>query len=122
MPEGGQPIERFVGELTSAEGIFDAITDDIVTDAMRNVEDLPDIQVPLPIIRGLGFDDLFGRLLTFPIDTSKITRTAGRILGDFSVPVLGVVGGGLTIGPNLYENIKERAPWHETTSDLFIDG
>ena len=100
--------------IASPDTLFNAATDDNLLTWLRNApRGIPDLVVTLPILRGLGLDDMIGPI-TRTYDGTAILRTVGRTVGDVGATPLLLTGYALTIGPNLVENIADHASWSNT--------
>lgn len=107
--------------LTSPDTYFNATTDDDLLTWLRNApRSVPDLVVTLPILRGMGLDEVIGPI-SRTYDGAAVLRTIGRTAGDVGATPLLLVGYGLTIGPNLVENVSAGASWTDTRADLLID-
>ncbi len=98
------------------------LTDERALQWMKQAEDLPPVKFALPIIKGFGLDDIPAPLIK-TISSDATVRTAGRLLSSYEMSPLGIaVGTILTVGPNLYQNITNRAPFSRIAADVIIDG
>ena len=76
-------LEGLVQTILKPSTGYGALTDRNLLEWMRNApRDMPNLVIPIPIIRGTGWDDLFGKSLTEVFDGTAITRTVGRTIGD----------------------------------------
>ena len=98
------------------------LTDEKVLAWMKKVKGLPPVKFALPIIKGFGLDDIPAPLIK-TVSSDATVRTAGRLLSSYEMSPLGIaVGTILTVGPNLYQNITNRAPLSRIAADIIIDG
>jgi hypothetical protein len=89
---------------------------------MKKSEGLPDVKFVLPIISGMGFDDVPTPLIK-TVSSDLAIRSVGRALGNWELNPLSYIPGTiLTIGPNLYHNIENGMPFQRIKADLLIDG
>ena len=114
------PLDYLADQFRQPEFFWDLITDKHVAAWMRTVRNSPPVTLVLPMLRGLGMDEVAGPLVqTF--DSSFWVRSAGRLVGDASAVPLLIVGWGITLAPEQIRNVRTGAPWNEFAADGMID-
>jgi hypothetical protein len=114
-------LEALWKTITGADTLFSAATQDEIIDWAKRADGLQELLVPTPIIRGMGLDEYFGKPLAYAVDSNALTRAYGRTVGDISNPGLFLIGLGITITPNLTDNLAEGSPWNITLADVIVD-
>lgn len=113
-------LDRLADQFRELEFFWDVITDRHVAAWMRTVRNSPPVTLVLPMLRGLGMDEVAGPLVqTF--DSSFWVRSVGRFFGDASAAPLFVIGWGITLAPAQIRNVSTGAPWNDFVADGIVD-
>jgi hypothetical protein len=113
-------LDYLADQFRQPKFFWDLITDKHVDAWMRTVRNSPPVTLVLPMLRGLGMDEVAGPLVqTF--DSSFWVRSVGRFVGDAAATPLLIIGWGISLAPEQIRNIGSGAPWNEFVADGIVD-